>query len=361
MNRRPNLIPAVVLIVLGLAVGGYGAFRLRQTAALYQATAGVRVIRDQTDLAPLPDSFPAGLSDSVLLQNQIEVIQSETVLVKVIEKLDLNRAWGNEFGVGTVLKTAESAALLRERVTVSQQPGASVLQIAARDKNPAQAQLLANTLAEAFCEARLEQRRRVAQEALTALEGPFQENDAKYQKAAALVTQARAALDPAIRAQNPPPAPTQSDALDGLLQDSARLTMAVMMQSNQLARSQSLPTEELQKLVAKFTRTTNQWNETEARIQAETQKLAALNKFWDAQQELERANTVLIPLQKAMAAHRHTIADTNNPPAVVAEPATNAVKQPGHNPVALGCLIGALGLGLGGVWLLGRGNPTVKA
>lgn len=360
MNRRPNLIPAVVLIVVGLAVGGYGAFKLRETGALYQATAGVRVIRVETDLAPLPNSFPAGVSDSVFLQNQAEVIRSEPVLVKVIEKLDLNQAWGKTFNAGTALQTPEAAALLRERIAVQQEPGSSMLQIRATDKIPAEAQLLANTVAEAFCEARLEQRRRVAQEALTALEVPFKENDAKYQKAAAQVAQARAALDPAIRDQNPPPAPTESAALDGMRQDSARLTMAVMVQSNQLARSQTLPSEELQKLVTKFTRLTNQLNEVEAAIQAESHKLATLKAFWAAQQELDDAMRILTPVQKAMAVHRASIASTN-PPAIVAEPATMASKLPAGNPVALGCLAGAIALLLAGAGTLRTGaKPAAK-
>lgn len=358
MNRRPNLIPAAVLIVIGLAVGGYGGFQLREASSLYQATAGVRVIRDQTDLAPLPESFPTGMSDSVFLQNQAEVIRSEAVLNKVVEKLGLNQEWGKEFGADTVLKTAESAALLRDRVAVSQQPGTAVLQITATARQPAQAQSLANALAAAFCEARWERRRRVSHEAVAKLDIPFRESKAKYEQAATNAAKARAALDPAIRHLDSPPPPTESDALRDLRQEMSRLTIILMVQSNQFAHSQSLPAEEQQKVAAQFNRLTNHVTEVETAIQTELQKQEALKIFRATQQELELAKDSFAPLQKAMIENRQALEATNNPPAIVAEPATTAVKSPVRNPVAFGCLIGAVGLLVCGAWLLGAGGKA---
>lgn len=358
MNRRPNLIPALVLIGLGLALGGYGGLQLRQAAARYQATAAVRVIRDQTDLAQLPDSFPAGLSDSVFLQNQAEVIRSEAVLNKVITKLDLTRAWSKTAGASEPLKTIEATERLRACVSVSQPPGSALLQLAAVGSDPAQAQTLANTLAAAFCEAREERRQQVIQATMDALAGPLRENEAKFQQATARMTKARAALDPAFRELDSPPQPTESDTLRELRQEAARLTMIVMVQSNQLARVQSLPAEELQKLAAQHGRATNHLNELEVAIQTEVQKQEALRNFWDAQQELDQVNIVFAPLQKAVTEQRHLAAATNHPPAIVAEPANAGIKLPVRHPVAFGCLLGAVGLLLIGAKLLGAGGPA---
>ena len=354
MNQRPNLIPAAVFIGLGLALGGIGGLQLRQAASRYQATASVRVIRSESDLAKLPSN----MADSVFQQTQAEVVQSEPVLVKVIEKLDLNHAWGKEFGPDIVLKTIESAALLRSRTSVSQQPGSSMLQIAATDKNPAQAQLLANTLAAAFCEARLEYRQQSARETMATFATPFQENEAKFRRATERIAKARAALDPAVRQLESPPLPTESPKLRELRQESARMTMIVMVQSNQLARSQSLPPADLQKLTDQFTRTTNHVNELETAIQTETQKQEALKNFWDARQELDQVNIVFVPLQQAMLEQRTVAEATNNPPAVVTEPADSAKKLPARNPVALSCLLGAVVFLLLGAKLLGPGGPA---
>ncbi len=353
MNRRPNLIPAAVFIVLGLALGSYGGLQLRQAASRYQASASVRVIRGESDLAKLP----AAASDLVFQQNESEVSRSETVLTKVVVKLDLAREWGKARG-GEPLPTAEAVAELRKRVSVVEQSGSALLQIAAIGETPAQAQTLANTWADAFCEARLERRQQAAREVMDSLAAPYQENEAKFQRAAERVTKARTALDPAVRHLESPPLPTESPELRELRQESARMTMIVMVQSNQLARSQSLPPADLQKLADQFTRTTNHVNELEAMIQAEMQKQEALQNFWDAQQELDQVNIVLTPLQKAMAEQRTVAEATNNPPAIVAEPADSAKKLPARNPVAFGCLIGAVVMLLGGAKLLGTSGPT---
>lgn len=353
MNHRPNLIPAAMLIVLGLALGGYGALQLRQATARYQATASVRVIRGESDLAQLP----AAASDALFQQNESEVSRSETVLTKVVTKLDLTREWAKDRG-GETLPTAEAVAQLRKHISVVQQPGSALLQIAAIEKTPAQAQTLANTWAAAFCEARLERRQQSAREAMATIAAPFQENEAKFQRATERLTKARAALDPAVRHLESPPLPVESAALRELRQESARMTMIVMVQSNQLTRSQSLPAADLEKITAQFTRTTNHVNELETAIQAELQKQEALKNFWDAQQELDQINIVFTPLKKAMTEQRSVAEATNNPPAIVAEPAESAVKLPARHPVAFSCLIGAVVLLLGGAKLLGTGNRS---
>jgi hypothetical protein len=353
MNRRPNLIPAAVFIVLGLALGGYGGLLLRQAAARYQATASVRVIRGDSDLAKLP----AAASDLVFQQNESEVSRSEVVLTKVVTKLDLAREWGQARG-GEILKTAEAVAELRQRVSVVEQPGSALLEIAAIGETPAQAQTLANTWAAAFCEARLERRQQSAREAMDTFATPFQENEAKFQRATERVAKARAALDPAVRRLESPPLPTESPKLRELRQESARMTMIVMVQSNQLARSQSLPPDDLQRQIDQFTHTTNHVNELETAIQAEMQKQEALKNFWDAQQELDQVNIVLVPLHTAMTEQRTVAEATNNPPAVVAEPADSAKKLPARDPVALGCLLGAVVFLLVGAKLLGTGDTT---
>jgi hypothetical protein len=100
----------------------------------------------------------------------------------------------------------------------------------------------------------------------------------------------------------------------------------------------------------------------ETAIQAEAQKLEALRNFRDAQQELDQINPVLVPLRQAMIEQRTLAEATNNPPAALAEPADSAKKLPARNPVALGCLIGAVVLLLIGATQLGTGGkPNADA
>ncbi|MGC3961602.1 MAG: hypothetical protein QM813_27865 [Verrucomicrobiota bacterium] len=355
MNRRPNLIPAAVFIVIGLSLGGYGAWQLRQAASRYQATAAVRVTRDQAELAKLP----AAVADSVFQQTQAEVARSEAVLQKVVTKLDLAPLWAKS--ATPAHSIALAAEQLRERVTVTLPPGSALLQITTIGDNAAQALALANALAAAFCEVRQERRQQAWQAALDTIADPLRENEAKFQRATERVAQARAALDPAVRHLESPPLPSESNELRALRQESAQLTMVVMVQSNQLVRSQSLPAADLEKHTAQFTRTTNHVNELEAAIQAELQKQEALKNFWDAQQELDQVNIVYAPLKKAMVEQLSAAEAINNLPAIVAEPAESAVKTPVRSPVAFGCLIGAVVLLLGGAKLLGPGGTAKVA
>ena len=46
--------------------------------------------------------------DPYYIQTEFEVIQSEIVLNKVIEDLDLNTLWGRKYANGERLKTSES-------------------------------------------------------------------------------------------------------------------------------------------------------------------------------------------------------------------------------------------------------------
>lgn len=352
MNRRPNLIAAAVFIVLGFAVGGWGVLQLRQAASRYQATATIRVTRDPAELAKLP----ANMADSVFQQTQAEVARSEAVLQKVVTNLGLAKLWIKS--TEPAHATALAAEELRSRVTVALPPGSAFLQITASGDDAAQAQALANSLATTFCDVRQERRQQALQAALDTIAEPLRENEAKFQRATQNLVQARTQLDPAVRDLDSPPQPAESATLRELQQEAARLTMLVMVQSNQLARVQSLPAEELQKLIVPYERATNRVAELETALQAEVQKQTALKNFWDARQELEQVNLVLVPLQKAVAEQQSLMAATNNPPAVVAEPADTATKLPARHPVAFGCLGGAIVLLLIGAKLLGSGRKA---
>ena len=51
--------------------------------------------------------------DPYFIQTEFEVIQSEVILGKVIEDLDLNNEWGKKYANGEPLKTSETIALLK--------------------------------------------------------------------------------------------------------------------------------------------------------------------------------------------------------------------------------------------------------
>lgn len=335
---------AVLLLILAAGVGITGFILLRQSEPLFQSSAAVRVVRDETDLVELGDRAPAGLDTAFFLQNEAELVRSDLILQKVIERLDLNHEWGNRFNDGQKFKTSETAEMLKARCQVAPEPNDSLLRIRVASDTGPEAMKLAEALATAYCEYRVARRQRIAQDTIDALTVSYQENEAKVRRAAERVEQARQALDPAVRDQNPPPQPASATegALPELRRALTRMTMIYMAQSNQLALSHSLPADERQKLEAQVERTRAALTDTNAAVQGEARKQETLRAYWLARLELEKAETMFAPYKDTVAAKRSELGSLKNPPAYIAETASPAKTLPAHKAMAgKGCLIGA--------------------
>lgn len=87
-------------------------------------------------------------------QLEFESIPSEVLLGKVIDALDLNRAWGNKYAGGTLLKTSESLALLKSRLDLRPVRGTTLIEIRAFSDDASEAAKLANAVVDTYREAR---------------------------------------------------------------------------------------------------------------------------------------------------------------------------------------------------------------
>src|SRR5690242_4492973 len=85
----------------------------------YASTAKIRIERDLSDIQPVmqPQMFPG--YDPYFIQTEFEFIKSETILSKVIEKLNLNTEWGKKYAGGEKLKTSESIGLLKRNLVLN--------------------------------------------------------------------------------------------------------------------------------------------------------------------------------------------------------------------------------------------------
>jgi uncharacterized protein involved in exopolysaccharide biosynthesis len=86
------------------------------------------------------------------LQTEFEVLQSQTVLDKVIEKLNLNEIWGRKYFNGETLKTVESLKILRDRLTLTLVRDTSVIAISVYSDDRREAAQIANTIAGSYRE-----------------------------------------------------------------------------------------------------------------------------------------------------------------------------------------------------------------
>jgi uncharacterized protein involved in exopolysaccharide biosynthesis len=128
-------------IIAGLASAGLGPWLLLHPA-MYQATA--RVLVKHT-------SNPNVFSDSYYIETEFPVIDSQFILGRVVEALNLDVEWGRKYAGGITLKTPETVHLLRERLDLHRVAMTEDrIGIGVKAEDPVEAAKIANAIAEAY-------------------------------------------------------------------------------------------------------------------------------------------------------------------------------------------------------------------
>ena len=178
---RKTVILAVFLLVVITAT--LVTFILPES---YSSTARIKVERDQSDITGMMgDRSWASSYDPYFIQTEFEVIQSEVILGKVIEDptLDLNRVWGKKYANGEPLKTSESMMLLKGRMDLRPVRNTSLIEIRIFSERPEEAAKIANAVARAYKDHRLEQRMQMSRGGIKALEERWTEDQRKISEA----------------------------------------------------------------------------------------------------------------------------------------------------------------------------------
>src|SRR5512147_2495143 len=100
---RKTIILAVFLLVVITAT--LVTFILPES---FSSTARIKIERDQSDISGLMERGGMIGYDPYFIQTEFELIQSEVILGKVIQDLDLNKEWGKKYAGGDPLKTPET-------------------------------------------------------------------------------------------------------------------------------------------------------------------------------------------------------------------------------------------------------------
>jgi len=146
----------------------------------YASAARIKVERDSTDVSGIGDR--GGLMsgyDPYFIQTEFEVIQSEVILGKVIELLDLNTLWGRKYAGGEKLKTDETRAILKGRLDLRPVRSTSLIEIRVFSEDKDEAANIANAIAKAYRNHRLDQRRELTLGGIKTLEDRFTEQENK--------------------------------------------------------------------------------------------------------------------------------------------------------------------------------------
>src|SRR5215831_10759569 len=185
---RKTVILAVFLLVVITAT--LVTFVLPES---YSSTARIRVERDQSDISPLlMGQQMSGFYDPYFIQTEFEVIQSQVVLSRVIDALDLNKVWGKKYG--QVLKTDETIELLKRQMDLRPVRNTSIIEIRVYDENPDQAAKIANKVAEAYQSYRKEERQRLTRSGINALIDQYKEQETRVAEAQSNVDHLRIEL-----------------------------------------------------------------------------------------------------------------------------------------------------------------------
>ena len=123
----------------------------------YSSTAQINIEEDTTlDVDPM--GGPGGTSSGYnpyFLQTQLEILQGPTVLGKVVESLHLNELWGKKYGVDT-FKTSETVEFLKNQMGLSPVRNTTLIGITVYSADKNEAASLANAIAKAYHDYRVE-------------------------------------------------------------------------------------------------------------------------------------------------------------------------------------------------------------
>ena len=161
----------------------------------YSSTAQINIEPDVTSDIPTMGGGggSASIYDPYFLQTQLEILQGPTVLGKVVAALNLNTVWGKKYGVDT-FKTSETLEFLKIQISLSPVRNTSLVSITVYSAESQEAANLANAIAKAYHDYRVDRRMQRTSGAIQVLEDQYKSEDLRIQSIRANVDRMRKEL-----------------------------------------------------------------------------------------------------------------------------------------------------------------------
>jgi uncharacterized protein involved in exopolysaccharide biosynthesis len=147
----------------------------------YASTARLLVESDSTSER---QSLPY---DPYFIQTTFQIIQSELVLKPVVNNLNLNVEWGKKYFNGETLKTVETMEILKQRLQLAPVKNTKLIAITVYSDDRNEAAQIANAVAKAYQDYRVEARNVLAADTLATLQRQYEEQEKQIQEAQAEV------------------------------------------------------------------------------------------------------------------------------------------------------------------------------
>ena len=141
----------------------------------YSSTARIKVENDVTDIPGIAGSPNAGYNyDPYFIQTTFEIMQSQIVLSNVIASLNLNTEWGKKYFNGEMLKTTETMQILKQRMQLAPVKNTKLIAITVYSDDKDEAASLANAIAKAYKDYRIDSRKELTTNGVAVLEEQFE-------------------------------------------------------------------------------------------------------------------------------------------------------------------------------------------
>ena len=171
-----------------------------------ESTARVKVEKDVTDIPGLAGTPAVASFDPYFIQITFEIIQSEVVLGKAVDALNLQSVWASKNG-GEKLTKSEAIAQLKQRLDLQPIANTKLIEIGAKSNDPKEAANIANAVAKAYADYRAESRRQSSANGLAALKNQLGQQSKEIQLAQAKVDRLGKDLAPKQKVTEPAPEP----------------------------------------------------------------------------------------------------------------------------------------------------------
>ena len=144
----------------------------------YASTARIIVEPDVSNISMGEERSVSQVTyDPYFLQTTYELIQSQAVLSNVVNSLNLNVEWGKKYYNNETLKTSEAIEFLKRRMHLDTVRNTKYITITVYNEDKNDAAKLANAIANAYQNYRLEQRQEWTSKGIDVLQTQFQEEE----------------------------------------------------------------------------------------------------------------------------------------------------------------------------------------
>jgi len=175
--RKTVIISVFLLIAITATVVTFILPQYYSSTARIEINSSGNVI---SDMSGGQSALQSGY-DPYYIQTEFSKMQSEQVLGRVIKSLNLNEEWGRKYNGGAPLKTDDTIQWLKQRMSLSPERNTKLIDIRVSSEDKDEASQLANAIAQAYADYRLDQWRTNTMVGIHALEDEYTSDETRIQ------------------------------------------------------------------------------------------------------------------------------------------------------------------------------------